>query len=187
MGSEKGWSFRPVEGRRIETGVPVTDLRRCGVRTVLGRGRKDLRGRESSFSEMSGETSAIYAQALSVVKPKMSVSGVFAEVRNRMQESGLDFVADYGLGGGIGLSLQESPVITAKARRSSRRDVPGPARSSEGEVRSSRNGWQYVDRGQRRGGNRHPIVYSDKYPIPLLTSPLKGEKHRNLPPLHRPT
>jgi len=116
IGSEGKWSLRPVEGRKIESGLSVIIYIAVEFERYWAEAARTFVAGESSFSEMSGETSALYTQVLSVVKPKMSVSGIFAEVRNRVQESGFDLVADYGLGGGIGLSLNESPVITEKGK-----------------------------------------------------------------------
>jgi Xaa-Pro aminopeptidase len=116
METEKGWSFRPVEGRKIETGATVTVYIAVEFERYWAEAARTFVAGESSFSEMSGETAAIYAQAVAAVTPKRSISEVFAEVRNRVQDSGFEFVADFGLGGGIGLSLHESPVITEKGK-----------------------------------------------------------------------
>jgi Xaa-Pro aminopeptidase len=56
----------------------------------------------------------VYEKSFSGMKPEKAVSQLYDEVLGNIQQSGFEHIPVYGLGQGIGLSLQESPIINDK-------------------------------------------------------------------------
>ncbi len=69
---------------------------------------------DGSFSEISSDAPTVYSKGLEAVQPGRSVSQVYKAIVDELRLSGLELLSDYGLGSGIGLSLNESPIISEK-------------------------------------------------------------------------
>ena len=110
--STKSWSFRPAEARPIRTDETIminlaVEFERYwaeAVRTVSFRG--------SYFSEIRPEAlQKLSAQIGAGLHAGKSAAQCYREAMAKIACSKQEYISDYGLGGGIGLSPQEHPLL----------------------------------------------------------------------------
>ena len=106
--------LRPAEDRRIEPGSVFVLYFAAEFERYWAEGMKTFAVGEASFSEIANDVTAVYARALNAIKPGMKVSRLGKDLLEDVRRSGLELLRDYGLGNGIGLSLNEPPVISDK-------------------------------------------------------------------------
>ena len=56
----------------------------------------------------------LYEKSVSRMIPEKEASQLYDEILGTIQQSGFEHIPEYGLGQGIGLSLQEFPLINGK-------------------------------------------------------------------------
>jgi Xaa-Pro aminopeptidase len=57
---------------------------------------------------------AVLARAVEAIKPGMTVAEVHNLIAEHAKQPGFELLADYGVGNGVGLSLNELPVVSVK-------------------------------------------------------------------------
>ncbi len=114
MGNDKR-SFRPAENRRIEPGTVFILYCAVEFERYWAEGVRTFAAGEASFSEVLSDLAAVYDRALNALKPGMTASELCKELLKEARNSGLEPTPDFGYGNGIGLSLNESPVIKEKS------------------------------------------------------------------------
>jgi len=107
-------SLRPSENRRMEPGQVFILYFAIEYERYWAEGIKTFAAGEASFSEVASEAKSVYYQAIALIKPGRTVSQVYRDLFDGARESGLEPLSDYGLGNGIGLSLNEWPVINER-------------------------------------------------------------------------
>lgn len=108
------WSFRPAEDGQILIGDTIivylaVEFERYwseGIRTFVAADASSL------VPTQSDNAYALYEGIMAGMKPGKAVSQFYKEIVNQIQKSPFDYIPEYGLGQGIGLSLHEFPVIT---------------------------------------------------------------------------
>ena len=113
MANEKR-SLRPPENRRIEPGQVFSLYTAVEFERYWAEGVRTFVAGDGSFSEISSDAPTVYSRGLEAVRPGRSVSQVYKAIVDEVRLSGLELLSDYGLGGGIGLSLNEPPIISEK-------------------------------------------------------------------------
>ena len=113
MANEKR-SLRPPENRRMEPGQVFILYAAVEFERYWAEGVRTFGAGEGSFSEISSDASTVYSRGLEAIRPGRSVSQVYKAIVDEVRLSGLELLSDYGLGNGIGLSLNEPPIISEK-------------------------------------------------------------------------
>jgi Xaa-Pro dipeptidase len=113
MANEKR-SLRPPENRRIEPGQVFSLYTAVEFERYWAEGVRTFAAGDGSFSEISNDEPTVYSRGLEAVQPGRSISQVYKALVDEMRLAGLEPLFDYGLGGGIGLSLNELPIISEK-------------------------------------------------------------------------
>jgi Xaa-Pro aminopeptidase len=114
MSNEKQ-SFRPAENKRIEPGTVFILYFALAFERYWAEGVRTFAAGESSFSEVLSDITAIYDRALNTLKPGMKVSQLCKELLDAARGSSLEPLSEFDYGNGIGLSLNELPVINEKS------------------------------------------------------------------------
>jgi Xaa-Pro aminopeptidase len=107
-------SLRPSENRRIEPGQVFILYFAIEYERYWAEGIKTFATGEASFSEIASDAKSVYYQAIALIRPGRTVSQVCRDLFDGARGSGLEPLSCYGLGNGIGLSLNESPVINER-------------------------------------------------------------------------
>jgi Xaa-Pro aminopeptidase len=113
VANEKG-SLRPTENRRIEPGEVFIFYTAVEFERYWAEGVRTFAAGEASFSELASDVPTVYDRALETVKAGNTVSRVCKAVVDETRAAGMEPLSDYGFGNGIGLSLNESPVVNEK-------------------------------------------------------------------------
>jgi Xaa-Pro dipeptidase len=107
-------SLRPPENRRIEPGQVFILYTAVEFERYWAEGVRTFAAGEFSFSEISSDAPTVYSWGLEEVQPGRGVSQLYKAIADEVRLSGLELLSGYGLGGGIGLSLNEPPIISEK-------------------------------------------------------------------------
>ncbi len=107
-------NLRPPEGRVLDSGNVITLYIAAAYERYWAEGIKTFAVGESSLSELASEAPALLTSTLEAVRPGMTVAEVQSLIAERAARSGFEVLADYALGNGVGLSLNELPVVSAK-------------------------------------------------------------------------
>ncbi len=106
--------LRPPENRSIGQGHALIINAAVEFERYWAEAVKTFMVKEDSFSEIASDATAVYGRAVDAIKPGRTVSRLYKDLLEDARRSGLELLSDYGLGGGIGLSLNELPVINEK-------------------------------------------------------------------------
>jgi len=106
--------LRPPENRSIGQGHALIINAAVEFERYWAEAVKTFTVKEDSFSEIASDATAVYDRAIDAIKPGRAVSRLYKDLLEDAGRSGLELLSDYGLGGGIGLSLNELPVINEK-------------------------------------------------------------------------
>jgi Xaa-Pro aminopeptidase/Xaa-Pro dipeptidase len=106
--------LRPPENRSIGQGHALIIYAAVEFERYWAEAARTFTIKEASFSEITSDATAVYGRAIDAIKPGRTVSQLYKDVLEDAGRSGLELLSDYGLGGGIGLSLNELPVINEK-------------------------------------------------------------------------
>jgi Xaa-Pro aminopeptidase len=138
---EKDWALRPLgdiplssnETTILYLAVEFERYWAEGIRTVLLEG--------NSFREPPVDVfKALYARIIETIKPGKTISQFCKETVTEIKATQMDAIHDYGLGQGIGLSLQELPLLT------------------EGETTPFREGMCFTLRLVIKDGSKGPMM-----------------------------
>ena len=109
---EGKWAFRPAEDAQILPEGSIIVYLAVEFERYWSEGIRTFVVNHSSFTEPEFERGkALYESIISRMKPGKTLSQFYKEAIEEIQKSGIDYMPEYGLGQGIGLSLQEPPVI----------------------------------------------------------------------------
>ena len=110
---ESDWAMRPAEDAHISSGESFITYLAVAFERYWSEGIRTYIADETSFKELPSETpKALYERILGMVKPGKSISQFCSETIKEVKKSPMEYLPRYGLGQGIGLSLQEPPLIT---------------------------------------------------------------------------
>jgi Xaa-Pro aminopeptidase len=107
-------SFGPPENRAIPQGHALTLYVAVEFERYWAEGVRTFVANETSFSEIASDVTAVYSRVLETVKAGNAVSHVYKAIVDEARLSGFELLSDYGVGNGIGLSLNEAPIISEK-------------------------------------------------------------------------
>lgn len=112
--SDEKWAFGPADEARISSGDNLIVYAAIEYEKYWAEGIRTYKRISASLEAVKNEKAeALYSQILKSIKPAKSVSQLCKEVMD-MTGSDFEYIPDYGLGQGIGLSLKEEPQLTAE-------------------------------------------------------------------------
>ncbi len=111
---EKDETLRPPVDRRISGGDVVVVHLAAEFERYWAEGTRTYRAEGASLAESTAEgVRSLYNRITKGLVPGITASGFYREALAKIRRSRISFVADYGLGGSIGLSCQEPPLLSA--------------------------------------------------------------------------
>lgn len=111
------WALRPTEDIQISSGDSVIIYLAVEFERYWSEGIRTFVVKDSSFVDVKPENvMALYDQMTSGLKPGKQLSQFYKETIGKIRKSRVHSIPQYGLGQGIGLSLQEFPEITEGER-----------------------------------------------------------------------
>lgn len=109
------WTLNPTGDTPIVPGDRVMVYLIASFERYYAEGVRTFVAGNSGFSEVNDEkVNELYKQILAAVKPGKSVSQFYKETMDAIRRKEAQHIPDYGLGNGIGLSLQELPFFDEK-------------------------------------------------------------------------
>ena len=110
---ESDWAMRPAEDAQISRGEKFITYIAVAFERYWSEGIRTFVADDTSFKEPPYETpKALYERILRMMKPGKGISQFYSETIRALEKSPMEYIPRYGLGQGIGLSLQESPLIS---------------------------------------------------------------------------
>lgn len=110
---ESDWAMRPAEDAQISRGERFITYVAVAFERYWSEGIRTFLADDTSFKEPPYETpKALYERILKMMKPGKRISQFYSETIRELEKSPMEYIPHYGLGQGIGLSLQESPLIS---------------------------------------------------------------------------
>lgn len=110
--SEERGVFRPPEDRPIRSEDKMLIYLAVEFERYWAEAIRTLTFKDSSFAEAQPEQiKTLYEKVLDGMKTGKRMSQFYSETMTELEKASLDYLPDYGLGQGIGLSLKESPMI----------------------------------------------------------------------------
>ena len=111
---EKDETLRPPDDRTISGGDVVVVHLAVEFERYWAEGTRTYRAEGISLAESTPDAvRSLYGRITQGLVPGKTASGFYREAFAKVKRSRIPFVADYGLGGGIGLSGQELPLLSA--------------------------------------------------------------------------
>jgi len=111
---EKDETLRPPDDRTISGGDVVVVHLAVEFERYWAEGTRTYRAEGISLAESTPDVvRSLYGRITQGLVPGKTASGFYREALAKVKRSRIPFVADYGLGGGIGLSGQELPLLSA--------------------------------------------------------------------------
>jgi Xaa-Pro aminopeptidase len=115
--SEERWAFRPPEERPLRQRECVLLYLGVEFERYWAEGARTFTVQDSSFVETRFEPlESLYETLMQGMKPGKKMSQFYREAMAGMKKAKMDFLSDYGLGQGIGLSPRELPLIAKEDR-----------------------------------------------------------------------
>jgi Xaa-Pro aminopeptidase len=106
------WTLRPAESITLSEGAGLIIYIAVAFERYWSEGIRTFRCEKSSLVEHSNrEITTVFDEILHLMRPGKSVADFYKEALNETKKASLDTIATYGLGHGIGLSLQEFPNL----------------------------------------------------------------------------
>jgi Xaa-Pro dipeptidase len=107
-------SLRPPDDRPISDGDAVVVHLAVEFERYWAEGTRTYRAEGASLVESAtGDVRSLYGRITQGLVPGKTASGFYREALAKTKRSKMPFVAEYGLGGSIGLSGQEPPLLSA--------------------------------------------------------------------------
>lgn len=114
---ETQWAFRPPEDTQIRSGDTVIIYLAMEFERYWAEGIKTFRAKNSSLEEVTPETvGSLYERLAEGMQPGKKLSQFYKDTLHEVQKSKAHAIWDYGMGQGIGLSLQELPLINKEEK-----------------------------------------------------------------------
>ncbi len=110
---ERDWALRPAEDALISSGERFITYVAVAFERYWSEGIRTFIADDASFKETPSETAvALYKRILRRMKPGKTISQFYSESLGELQKSPMEYSPRYGLGQGVGLSLQETPLFS---------------------------------------------------------------------------
>lgn len=114
---ETKWAFRPPEEVQILPGDTVIIYLAIEFERYWSEGIRTFNAKNSSFVEVKSEKfGSLYERVVDCIQPREKLSQFYKKTLHEIQKSKADAIWEYGIGQGIGLSLQEFPVINKEEK-----------------------------------------------------------------------
>ena len=114
MAGEKDDTLRPPDDKAISGGDGVIVHLAVEFERYWAEGTRTYRAEGASLAESATEgVRSLYGRITQGLVPGKTASGFYREALAKTKRSKMPFVAEYGLGGGIGLSGLELPLLSA--------------------------------------------------------------------------
>jgi Xaa-Pro aminopeptidase len=114
---EERWAFRPPEERPLRSGENVIIHISIEFERYWAEGARTFSVRDSSFVETEPEgVKTLYETIVKGMNIGKKMSQFYRETMNLIKKGNFEYIPDYGLGQGIGLSPKELPVIAKEDR-----------------------------------------------------------------------
>ena len=111
------WALRPAEDAVIAPEQVIILFVAVEYERYWAEGIRTFKAKDAFFVDAIGENvETLYERIISNMKPGKLLSQCYKEAMGEIQKSTVEYIPNYGLGQGIGLSLQELPMITATER-----------------------------------------------------------------------
>ena len=109
---DDAWNLRPAESITLSEVEGLIVYLAVAFERYWSEGIRTFRSENSFLVEHSSrEITTVFAGILRLMRPGKSIAAFYKEALNETRKASLDTIATYGLGNGIGLSLQEFPNI----------------------------------------------------------------------------
>jgi Xaa-Pro aminopeptidase/Xaa-Pro dipeptidase len=109
------WTMNPAGDTPVFPGDRVMVYLTASFERYYAEVVRTFIARNSGFSEIKDEKiEGLYQQIVAAIKPGKSVSQFYKETMDMIRQKEPTHISDYGLGNGIGLSLQEIPFFNEK-------------------------------------------------------------------------
>jgi Xaa-Pro aminopeptidase len=109
------WALNPAGDTPIIPGDRVMVYLTASFERYYAEGVRTFVALNSGFSEIKDEkVNELYQQIVADIKPGKSIAQFYKDTLEAIQRKGAKHIPDYGLGNGIGLSLQELPFLDQK-------------------------------------------------------------------------
>lgn len=106
------WALRPVEDTAISAGDSIIIYLAVEFERYWSERIRTFIVKDSSLVKPEFETAeTLYKRIMKRIKPGKTVSQFYKEAIGEIEKSHAEYIPEYGLGHGIGLNLQEPPVI----------------------------------------------------------------------------
>jgi Xaa-Pro aminopeptidase len=106
------WALKPAESITVSEGEGIIVYIAVAFERYWSEGIRTFRSENSSLIEYSNqEITTLFEEILHLMRPGKSVAQFYKETLNETKKASLDTIPTYGLGNGIGLSLQEFPIL----------------------------------------------------------------------------
>ena len=113
---EGKWAFRPVVDTQISIGDRVIVYLAVEFERYWAEVVKTFVAKPHRLVQPELENAeALYRRMMDGMKPGKSLSQFYNETIGELQKNNFDYMLEYGLGQGIGLSLQEFPIINEES------------------------------------------------------------------------
>ncbi len=110
---ERKWAFRPAEDRSLSPKSSIIIYLAVEFERYWSESIKTFVAMSTGLIPPNLDNAqALYQRIMRSIKPGKTISQFYKDTMKELKEERADYVIDYGLGGGIGLSLQEYPAIT---------------------------------------------------------------------------
>ena len=109
---DDAWVLRPAENAPLSEGEGLIVYLAVAFERYWAEGIRTFRCEKSSLVEHSNrEITKVFGEILHLMRPGKSVADFYKEALHETKKASLDTIPTYGLGHGIGLSLQEFPNL----------------------------------------------------------------------------
>ncbi|MDP2644153.1 MAG: M24 family metallopeptidase [Desulfobacterales bacterium] len=109
------WALRPPEDAQISRGDSLIIYLAASFERYWSEGIRTFVAESASLTQPKlDDAQALYERIRQGIKPGKTASQCYKEAVDELQKSKVDFIPTYGLGQGIGLDLQEAPMLTGE-------------------------------------------------------------------------
>jgi len=110
---EGRWAFRPFEDVPLCDNHPIIIYLAVELERYWAEGIRTYLFKDNAFIKPDMEpVNSLYNQFIGSMSPGKRVSQFYRETLDKIKANSMDVILEYGLGQGIGLSLQEPPFLS---------------------------------------------------------------------------
>jgi Xaa-Pro aminopeptidase len=110
------WAVRPAENSVLDHGSVFIVYLAVAYERYWSEGIRTFMAERETFSSPDlTRLDSLYRKSMECLQPGKAISRCCNGIRRVLQEAGVDVIEDYGLGQGVGLSLNERPFLRDEA------------------------------------------------------------------------